>query len=141
MSVKSRGAPWYCGRRWQNHKGSSFSEILGIIHTFIIKRIVLNTMSVMMKYSNGVDSTILHSLYLTPTLSSGMYLSSGVALMAKSMHDFCKFIVTVLYYIQGDTSRCPKPPVDIITKVPFWPGCLTVLLGSASVLLNKICKD
>ena len=50
-------------------------------------------MSVMMKYSNGVDSTILQSLYLTPTLSSGMYLSSGVALMAKSMHDFCKFIV------------------------------------------------
>ena len=67
-----------------------------IIHTFIIRRIVLNTMSVMMKYSNGVDSTILQSLYLTPTLSSGMYLSSGVALMAKSMHDFCKFIVLKL---------------------------------------------
>ena len=24
--------------------------------------------------------------------------------------------------IQGDTSRCPKPPVDFKTKVPFWPG-------------------
>ena len=45
-------------------------------------------MSVMMKYSNGVDSTILQSLYLTPTRSSGMYLSRGVALMAKSMQDF-----------------------------------------------------
>ena len=23
--------------------------------------------------------------------------------------------------IQGDTSRCLKPPVDFKTKVPFWP--------------------
>ena len=25
-------------------------------------------------------------------------------------------------YIQGDTSGCDEPPVDIKTKVPFWPG-------------------
>ena len=24
--------------------------------------------------------------------------------------------------VQGDTSGCGEPPVDIITKVPFWPG-------------------
>ena len=24
--------------------------------------------------------------------------------------------------VQGDTSRCAKPPVDIKTKVPLWPG-------------------
>jgi hypothetical protein len=53
-----------------------------------MSRIVLKTMSVMIKYSNGVDSTILHSRYLKPTLSSGMYRSRGVAWMAKSMHDF-----------------------------------------------------
>ena len=25
-------------------------------------------------------------------------------------------------YVQGDTSRCAKPPVDFKTKVPLWPG-------------------
>ena len=24
--------------------------------------------------------------------------------------------------VQGDTSRCLKPSVDLKTKVPFWPG-------------------
>ena len=56
--------------------------------TFIISKIVLSTMRVMMKYSKGVDSTILQSRYFNPTRSSGMYLSKGVALMAKSMQDF-----------------------------------------------------
>ena len=28
----------------------------------------------------------------------------------------------VLSLIQGDTSRCAKPPVDFETKVPLWPG-------------------
>ena len=42
-----------------------------------------------MKYSKGVDSTILQSRYLKPTLSSGIYRSNGVALMAKSIQDFC----------------------------------------------------
>jgi hypothetical protein len=41
-----------------------------------------------MKYSNGVDSTILQSWYLKPARSSGMYRSRGVAWMEKSMQDF-----------------------------------------------------
>ena len=53
---------------------------------------VLSTMRVMMKYSKGVDSTIRHSRYLKPTRSSGIYRSSGVALMAKSMQDFYKMV-------------------------------------------------
>ena len=26
------------------------------------------------------------------------------------------------FAVQGDTSRCAKPPVDLKTKVPFLPG-------------------
>lgn len=58
------------------------------IPTFIISRRVLNTMSIMMKYSNGVDTTIRHTLYLKLFRSFGMYLSSGRAPIVKSMHDF-----------------------------------------------------
>lgn len=63
-----------------------------IIHehlTFIISRSVLNTMSNMMKYSNGVDTTIRHTLYLKLFRSFGMYRSSGRAPIVKSMQDFC----------------------------------------------------
>ena len=45
-----------------------------------------------MKYSKGVDSTILQSRYLKPTLSSGIYRSNGVALIAKSIQDFCNIL-------------------------------------------------
>ena len=65
-------------------------------HTFIISRIVFKTMRVIMKYSKGVDSTILQSRYLKPTLSSGIYRSNGVALMAKSIQDFCNIRETVM---------------------------------------------
>jgi hypothetical protein len=41
-----------------------------------------------MKYSKGVETTILQSLYLKLSLSVGMYLSSGLALIAKSIQDF-----------------------------------------------------
>ena len=47
-------------------------------------------MSNMMKYSNGVETTIRQILYLKLTRSFGMYLSSGLAWMAKSMQDFWK---------------------------------------------------
>ena len=61
-------------------------------HTFIISRMVFKTMRVIMKYSKGVDSTILQSRYLKPTLSSGIYRSNGVALIAKSIQDFCNIL-------------------------------------------------
>ena len=58
--------------------------------TFIISNIVFNTMSIMIKYSNGVDTTILQILYLTLFRSFGIYLSSGRACIVKSIHDFWK---------------------------------------------------
>ena len=73
---------------WLFQKG--FDSIVSLIYclTFIISRIVLSTIRVMIKYSKGVDSTIRHRRYLKPTRSSGIYLSKGVALMAKSIQDF-----------------------------------------------------
>lgn len=62
---------------------------LRTIPTFIISNSVLNTMSIIMKYSNGVDTTIRHTLYLKLFRSFGMYLSRGRAPIVKSMHDFC----------------------------------------------------
>lgn len=47
--------------------------------TFIISRRVLKTMSNMMKYSNGVETTMRQILYLKLTRSLGMYRSSGLA--------------------------------------------------------------
>ena len=32
------------------------------------------------------------------------------------------FLIKISTTVQGDTSRCPKPPVDFKTKVSFWPG-------------------
>lgn len=57
-----------------------------------------------MKYSKGVDATILQILYLIESLSFGMYLSKGRAEIAKSMQDFCLgriqkvFSFSVKYY-------------------------------------------
>ena len=59
-----------------------------VIPTFIISKSVLNTMSIMIKYSNGVETTIRHTLYLKLFRSFGMYRSSGRAPIVKSMHDF-----------------------------------------------------
>ena len=42
------------------------------VHTFIMRRMVLKTMRVMMKYSKGEETTTLHSLYLKLSLSFGM---------------------------------------------------------------------
>ena len=35
-------------------------------------------------------------------------------------------VYSVNVWVQGDTSRCFKPPVDIKTKVLFWPGQVRV---------------
>ena len=51
-----------------------------------MRRIVLRTIRVMIKYSKGVLTTTLHSLYLKLSLSFGMYRSSGRAWMEKSIH-------------------------------------------------------
>lgn len=57
--------------------------------TFIISNNVFNTISIMMKYSKGVDMTILQILYFILFLSFGMYLSKGRAWIVKSIQDFC----------------------------------------------------
>lgn len=49
---------------------------------------VFRTIRVMMKYSNGVETTILHTLYLKLALLLGIYLSRGRASIVKSIHDF-----------------------------------------------------
>lgn len=58
--------------------------------TFIISKSVLKTINIIMKYSNGVDTTILHILYLKLFLLLGMYLSNGRACIVKSIQDFWK---------------------------------------------------
>ena len=85
--------------------------------TFIMSRMVLRTMRVMMKYSNGVDSTILHSRYLSPTRSSGMYRSRGVALMAKSMQDFCK---NSGQYRKAHPFNLPAQPFNLSISDKLW---------------------
>lgn len=42
----------------------------------------------MMKYSNGVETTIFQTLYLYFLRFGGIYVAYGLALIAKSMHDF-----------------------------------------------------
>lgn len=42
----------------------------------------------MIKYSNGVETTIRHILYLTLFRLLGMYRSKGRACIVKSIHDF-----------------------------------------------------
>lgn len=59
------------------------------IHTFIINNNVLNTISIIIKYSKGVDTTIRQILYLKLFLLFGMYLSRGRACIVKSIQDFC----------------------------------------------------
>lgn len=49
---------------------------------------VFRTIRIMMKYSNGVDMTIFQILYLKLFRSFGMYLSSGLAPIVKSIQDF-----------------------------------------------------
>lgn len=56
--------------------------------TFIMSSTVFNTMRPMIKYSNGVDTTILQILYFTLFRSFGIYLSRGRACIVKSMQDF-----------------------------------------------------
>lgn len=57
--------------------------------TFIISTTVLRAIRVMMAYSNGGETTNFHILYWKDCLFSGMYLVSGLALMAKSMQALC----------------------------------------------------
>lgn len=57
--------------------------------TFIISTTVLRAIKVMMAYSNGGDTTNFHILYWKDCLFSGMYLVSGLALMAKSIQALC----------------------------------------------------
>lgn len=59
----------------------------------------------MMKYSNGVDTTIRHTLYLKLFRSFGMYRSSGRAPIVKSMHDFWKNANFLIEYEYLNISR------------------------------------
>lgn len=47
--------------------------------TFVIRTNALNTISAMIKYSNGVETTNRQTLYLKVSLSVGMCRSSGRA--------------------------------------------------------------
>lgn len=69
-------------------------------------------MSIMIKYSNGVDTTILQILYFTLFRSFGIYLSSGRACIVKSIHDFWNINTELLMSdatkILGDRMYCLK---------------------------------
>lgn len=56
--------------------------------TFIMRMRVLRAIMVMMKYSNGPDTTNCQMRYLRDLESSGMYRHRGRAWIAKSMHCF-----------------------------------------------------
>lgn len=73
--------------------------------TFIISSNVFNTMSIMIKYSNGVDTTILQILYFMLFRSFGIYLSSGRACIVKSIHDFWKINMELLMFDVTKISR------------------------------------
>lgn len=61
--------------------------------TFIINNNVLKTISIIIKYSNGVETTIRHILYLKLFRLFGMYLSNGRACIVKSIQDFWKIAI------------------------------------------------
>ena len=61
----------------------SVDKSLRSILTFIVRMSVLRAMSNMIKYSNGLESTIVHMRYCHVLGSSGMNLSEGLATIAK----------------------------------------------------------
>ena len=42
-------------------------------------------------------------------------------------------------HLQGDTARWFKPPVDINTKVPFWPGQVRAGQAKTELLFEPTC--
>lgn len=67
--------------------------VLVIAHnsfTFIMRKTVLRVIIIMMKYSNLGETTSCQILYLMELRFLGMNRHSGFALIAKSMHCFCK---------------------------------------------------
>ena len=71
-----------------------------------------------MKYSKGVDSTILQSRYLKPTLSSGIYRSNGVALIAKSIQDFCNILGREYIHIRNTVMR--KANIAMLKRLKYF---------------------
>lgn len=57
--------------------------------TLIMRMTVFALIMAMMKYSNGVDVTMLQMRYFIESLSSGMNNERGLAFSAKSIHCFC----------------------------------------------------
>lgn len=68
----------------------NFCFVFVFFYTFIINSNVLKTINIIIKYSNGVDTTMRHTLYLKLFLLLGIYRSNGRAPIVKSIHDFCK---------------------------------------------------
>ena len=63
------------------------------------------------------NAGVVHSA--TPGVGVAAIIAEAASEPLKVLYrDFFPFIP----YIQGDTSRCFEPPVDIKRKVPFWPG-------------------
>lgn len=56
--------------------------------TFIMRRMVLQTMRRRIKFSKGGEVTRRHMLNRTPDSASGTYTSIGLACITKLMHDF-----------------------------------------------------
>ena len=85
-----------------------------------MSRMVLSTMRIMMKYSNGVETTTLQILYLKLSISFGMYRSNGRAWIAKSMQDFWKR---------------ERAPFHILPKVEMFQKsrCLKLFLSLLSI--------
>lgn len=77
-------------------------------HTFIIRSSVLNTISIIIKYSNGVETTMRQILYLKLFRLLGIYRSSGRAPIVKSIHDFCSKETKNLNLEHSDSICCAR---------------------------------
>ena len=62
-------------------------------------------------------------------------------------HDRMGTVVQMILFVQGDTERWPKPPVDFKANVPFWLGLARtgqakaepLLRSQREVLANVLC--
>ena len=52
---------------------------------------------------------------------------------------FLKCHVVLCTVVQGDTSGCGEHPVEIIIKVPFWPGQARLGQNGTLVLMSMGC--
>lgn len=114
-----------------------------------MRRTVLRTIRARMKYSNGVETTTFHTLYLTLSLFLGIYRCRGFAWIAKSIHDFCSKRIRRWIKDQehqqpeASTREIQNTPVNALTAATI---TLTVFKtgswfsGSVKLMLNPFCR-